>query len=105
MRVGIIGGEDGDLWKVVAAQNGVTLKTVFNDYTQLNEALERGDIEANAFQHKPYLDNQVRTRGYHITSGQHQLIRPDAGRGSHRAGAEFNRVRSLKLENWLGWPA
>jgi D-methionine transport system substrate-binding protein len=70
VRVGIIGGEDEDLWKVVAAQaamNGLTIKTVvFNDYTQPNEALERGDIEANAFQHKPYLDNQIKTRGYHI---------------------------------------
>lgn len=71
VRVGIIGGEDEDLWKVVAAQaagNGLTIKTVvFNDYTQPNEALERGDVDANAFQHKPYLDNQIRTRGYHIT--------------------------------------
>ncbi|WP_409455283.1 MetQ/NlpA family ABC transporter substrate-binding protein [Methylosinus sp. H3A] len=71
VRIGIIGGEDEDLWKVVAAQaaaNGLTIKTVvFNDYTQPNEALERGDVDANAFQHKPYLDNQIRTRGYHIT--------------------------------------
>jgi len=71
VRVGIIGGEDEDLWKVVAAQaakNGLTIKTVvFNDYTQPNEALERGEVEANAFQHKPYLDNQIKTRGYHIT--------------------------------------
>ena len=39
---------------------------VFNDYTQPNEALERGEIDANAFQHKPYLDNQIKTQGYHI---------------------------------------
>ncbi|WP_018268133.1 MetQ/NlpA family ABC transporter substrate-binding protein [Methylosinus sp. LW4] len=71
VRVGVLGGEDEDLWKVVAAQaakNGLTIKiVVFNDYTQPNEALERGDVEANAFQHKPYLDSQIKTRGYHIT--------------------------------------
>jgi D-methionine transport system substrate-binding protein len=71
VRVGILGGEDEDLWKVVAAQaakQGITVKTVlFSDYTQPNEALERGDIDANAFQHKPYLDSQIKTRGYHIT--------------------------------------
>jgi len=71
VRVGIIGGEDEDVWKVVAAQaakQGLTIKTVvFNDYTQPNEALERGDVDANAFQHKPYLDNQIKSRGYHIT--------------------------------------
>lgn len=71
VRVGIMGGEDEDVWKVVAdqaAKNGLTVKTVvFNDYTQPNEALERGEVDANAFQHKPYLDNQIKTRGYHIT--------------------------------------
>jgi D-methionine transport system substrate-binding protein len=71
VRVGIIGGEDEDVWKVVAAEaakQGLTVKpVVFNDYTQPNEALERGDVDANAFQHKPYLDNQIKTRGYHIT--------------------------------------
>jgi D-methionine transport system substrate-binding protein len=70
VRVGIVGGEDEDVWKVVAeqaAKSGLTIKAVvFNDYTQPNEALERGDVEANAFQHKPYLDNQIKTRGYHI---------------------------------------
>lgn len=71
VRVGILSGEDEDLWKVVAAQaakQGITVKTVlFSDYTQPNEALERGEIDANAFQHKPYLDSQIKTRGYHIT--------------------------------------
>jgi D-methionine transport system substrate-binding protein len=70
VRVGIVGGEDEDIWKVVAAQaakQGLDIKTVvFNDYTQPNEALEREDLDANAFQHKPYLDNQIATRGYHI---------------------------------------
>jgi len=70
VRVGIVGGEEEELWKVVtaeAARSGLIVKTVvFNDYTLPNEALERGDIDANAFQHKPYLDNQTRTRGYHI---------------------------------------
>jgi D-methionine transport system substrate-binding protein len=70
VRVGIMGGEDEDIWKTVAAQaakQGLSIKTVvFNDYTQPNEALERGDVDANAFQHKPYLDNQIKTRGYHI---------------------------------------
>jgi D-methionine transport system substrate-binding protein len=70
VRVGIISGEDEDVWAVVAQQakaHGLTLKlTTFNDYTQPNEALENGELDANAFQHKPYLDNQIKTRGYHI---------------------------------------
>src|ERR1700741_1179879 len=57
IKVGIISGEDEDVWRVVtaeAAKKGLTIETVvFNDYTQPNEALERGEIDANAFQHKP----------------------------------------------------
>lgn len=70
IKVGIMSGEDEDVWRVVAAEagkNGLKIETVvFNDYTQPNEALERGEIDANAFQHQPYLDNQVKQHGYHI---------------------------------------
>ena len=70
IKVGIMAGEDEDVWRVVVqegAKRGLTIETVvFNDYTQPNEALERGEIDANAFQHKPYLDNQIKTQGYHI---------------------------------------
>ena len=71
IKVGIMAGEDEDVWRVVtseAAKKGLKIETViFNDYTQPNEALERGEIDANAFQHQPYLDNQVKQHGYHIT--------------------------------------
>jgi len=70
IKVGIMSGEDEDVWRVVtteAAKKGLKVETVvFNDYTQPNEALERGEVDANAFQHQPYLDNQVKQHGYHI---------------------------------------
>ena len=70
IKVGIMSGEDEDVWRVVtteAAKKGLKIETVvFNDYTQPNEALERGEVDANAFQHQPYLDNQVKQHGYHI---------------------------------------
>ncbi|MDX3927828.1 MAG: MetQ/NlpA family lipoprotein [Shinella sp.] len=70
IKVGIISGEDEDVWRVVtaeAAKNGLTIETVvFNDYNQPNEALDRGEIDANAFQHLPYLENQIKTHGYKI---------------------------------------
>jgi D-methionine transport system substrate-binding protein len=70
LRVGIMSAEDEDVWAVVAEQaktKGLDVRlVVFNDYTQPNEALENGELDANAFQHKPYLDNQIKTRGYHI---------------------------------------
>ncbi|MDL2405219.1 MetQ/NlpA family lipoprotein [Rhizobium calliandrae] len=70
IKVGIMSGEDEDVWRVVATQaakKGLKIEAVvFNDYTQPNEALERGEVDANAFQHQPYLDNQIKQHGYHI---------------------------------------
>jgi D-methionine transport system substrate-binding protein len=80
LRVGIMSAEDEDVWAVVAEQaktKGLTLKlVVFNDYTQPNEALENGELDANAFQHKPYLDNQIKTRGYHIVPVGYTAVWP-----------------------------
>jgi hypothetical protein len=33
----------------------------FNDYVLPNEALSKGDIDVNAFQHKPYLISRSKT--------------------------------------------
>lgn len=80
IKVGIISGEDEDVWRVVtteAAKKGLTIETVvFNDYTQPNEALERGEVDANAFQHQPYLDNQIQQHGYHIVNAGFTAVWP-----------------------------
>jgi D-methionine transport system substrate-binding protein len=87
IRVGIMSAEDEDIWAVVAKEaekQGLTLKlVVFNDYTQPNEALENGELDANAFQHKPYLDNQIKTRGYHIVPVGYTAVWP-IGLYSHK---------------------
>ncbi|MBS3649446.1 MetQ/NlpA family lipoprotein [Pseudaminobacter sp. 19-2017] len=80
VKVGIMSGEDEDVWRVVAqeaAKRGLTVEpVVFNDYTQPNEALERGEIDANAFQHGPYLENQIEQHGYHIVVAGYTAIWP-----------------------------
>jgi D-methionine transport system substrate-binding protein len=53
--------------KPIAAKKGLDLKIVeFSDYVVPNAALASGEIEANSFQHQPYLDNQKTDRGYKI---------------------------------------
>ena len=53
--------------KQVAARDGLEIKLVkFNDYQLPNAALNAGDLDANAFQHKPFLDNQIKARGFDI---------------------------------------
>lgn len=80
IRVGIVGDTDVEIWKIVAAEakkHHLQVETVpFSDYLIPNEALERRELDANAFQHKPYLDNQVKTRGYHIVPVGNTAIWP-----------------------------
>ncbi|WP_439625280.1 MetQ/NlpA family ABC transporter substrate-binding protein [Shinella sp.] len=80
LKVGIISGEDEDVWRVVvaeAAKKGLTIETVvFNDYTQPNEALARGEIDANAFQHLPYLENQIQQHNYKIVPVGYTAVWP-----------------------------
>ena len=48
---------------------GYTLKVVeFTDYVQPNTALVDGDLDANYFQHTPYLDNFNEEKGTHLVS-------------------------------------
>lgn len=48
---------------------GITLRVVeFTDYVTPNEAVESGEIDANFFQHKPYMDSFNDERGYHLVS-------------------------------------
>jgi D-methionine transport system substrate-binding protein len=55
--------------KPIAAKKGLDIQIVeFSDYVVPNAALEAGDLQANSFQHQPYLDNQKADRGYKIES-------------------------------------
>ena len=42
-------------------------KTI-TDYVQPNTATEEGEVDANYFQHKPYLDNFNKEKGTHLVS-------------------------------------
>lgn len=49
--------------------DGWTLEVkVFDDYVLPNTSLEEGELDANYFQHKPYLDNFNKNRGTHLVS-------------------------------------
>ncbi|WP_244818184.1 MetQ/NlpA family lipoprotein [Caballeronia sp. Lep1P3] len=80
VRVGIMSGEDEDVWRTVAAnaaKEGITVKvTTFSDYTQPNEALAQHDLDANSFQHKPYLDAQIAARHYAIVPVGFTYVQP-----------------------------
>lgn len=55
--------------KPILEEQGVNLEIVtFNDYVQPNVQLDEGQLDANFFQHKPYLDNEIETRGLKLTA-------------------------------------
>ncbi len=55
--------------KEILAGKGVTLDIkVYSDYVQPNEVVESGEVDANYFQHQPYLDDFNKEKGTHIVS-------------------------------------
>jgi D-methionine transport system substrate-binding protein len=50
-------------------KEGITLKvTEFTDYVTPNDAVESGQIDANFFQHVPYMESFNKEKGYHLVS-------------------------------------
>lgn len=71
LKVGGMNGPESDL--LVAAQQvakdkfGLDIEIVrFDDYVTPNIALADGDIDLNAFQHRPYLERMVKDRGFKL---------------------------------------
>lgn len=55
--------------KDAASQKGIDLQIVeFNDYVQPNLAADEGELDANFFQHRPYLDMFVQEHGVNLVS-------------------------------------
>ncbi|AIA72314.1 D-methionine-binding lipoprotein [Pectobacterium atrosepticum SCRI1043] len=84
IKVGVIVGAEQQVaeiaQKVAKDKYGLDVELVtFNDYVLPNEALSKGDIDLNAFQHKPYLDQQIKDRGYKLVSVGNSFVYPIAG--------------------------
>ncbi|WP_337997081.1 MetQ/NlpA family ABC transporter substrate-binding protein [Oleispirillum naphthae] len=63
--------------KPLLAKKGIDIKIVsFSDYVLPNQAVDSGDLDMNAFQHQPYLDNQVKDRGYKLVSVGTNFVEP-----------------------------
>ena len=55
--------------KPILAEQGYDLEiTVFEDYVQPNEVVESGDMDANYFQHIPYLESFNAEKGTHLVN-------------------------------------
>ncbi|GAA4465049.1 MetQ/NlpA family ABC transporter substrate-binding protein [Phytohabitans houttuyneae] len=92
LKVGVSPVPHGEILKYVAdnlaAAEGLKLEIVeFNDYIQPNVALQDKQLDANYFQHVPYLEEEVASKGYKFTPLLPVHIEP--------LGAYSKKVKSL----------
>jgi D-methionine transport system substrate-binding protein len=72
IRVGVTSGPHAQIFeqarRVFERDNpGYKVKIIeFNDYIQPNAALDAGELDANSYQHRPFLNAQIKARGYKL---------------------------------------
>ena len=78
--------------KPILAEKGIDLEIViFDDYVQPNLQLEAGDLDANYFQHIPYLENFNAENGTHLVSAGAVHYEP--------MGLYVNPAKSIALDS------
>jgi D-methionine transport system substrate-binding protein len=91
IKVGVTPGEHAQIMekvKEIAASKGLNIEILeFSDYVVPNQALADGDLNANSFQHQPYLDNQIADRGFDLVSVGKTITTP--------MGVYSKKVKSL----------
>lgn len=93
LKVGGMNGPESDL--LVAAQQvakekfGLDVEIIrFDDYVMPNIALVDGDIDLNAFQHRPYLERMVKDRGFKLVAVGDSFVYP--------IGAYSKKIKSVE---------
>ena len=81
VKVGVCGANNAHwnvIQKILDDENaGIYIELVeFDAYNLPNEALNNGDVDLNAFQHKAYLNNDAGANGYDLTVIADTLIAP-----------------------------
>ena len=86
--------------KEVAAKDGLDIQIeVFTDYVMVNTALAEGDLDANSYQHKPYLDDFVAERNLDLS---HVADTVNFPMGIY--SEKIKDIRELKEGDTLGLP-
>lgn len=93
LKVGTISGPETELMqtakKVAKDKYNLDVEIVeFTDYVQPNASLNDGSIDANMFQHKPYLDQQIKDHQYKLVPAGKTFIYP--------MGIYSSKIKNLK---------
>lgn len=80
IKVGVTPGEHAEIMEEIAKlaePKGLNIEVIeFSDYVIPNQALADGDLQANSFQHQPYLDNQIKDRGFDLVTVAKTITTP-----------------------------
>lgn len=83
------------------AKEGYKLEVIeFTDYVTPNEALESGDLDANFFQHIPYLESFNNERGFHLVNAGGVHVEPIALYSKkHKALSDLPNGATIAIPN------
>ncbi|MGB6054333.1 MAG: MetQ/NlpA family ABC transporter substrate-binding protein [Burkholderiaceae bacterium] len=91
IKIGVTAGPHAQIMEVVkkvAAKDGLQIQVIeFSDYVQPNAALAAGDLDVNSYQHLPYLEAQIKDRGYKLANVAYTVTFP--------MGVYSKKVKSL----------
>lgn len=79
VKVGVVGeyNEQWDTINQLLEKDKIKVELVkFSDYAIPNRALNDGEIDLNAFQHKAFLENDIKQKGYQLESIGDTVIAP-----------------------------
>lgn len=80
LKVGVTAGPHADIVhkiKEMSSDQGLTIDVIeFNDFILPNEALDSKDLDINSYQHEPFLQSQIESRGYKIKSIAKTVLMP-----------------------------
>lgn len=81
IKVGTVAGPETEVMEVAARiaaeEHGLTIEIVeFTDFVTPNVALADGSLDANAYQHEPYLQAMINDRGYDLAVAGYTFVYP-----------------------------
>lgn len=92
LKLGVLAGPHAQIAEQavrVAAEKGLRVRLIeFSDYVSIDLALNDGDLDANAFQHKPFLDAIKKQRGLKLVAVGRTVVFP--------LGAYSTKIHNVK---------
>ena len=82
IKVGVINGAEQDVAEVArrVAKYGLDVELVgFSGSLLPNDATDKGELDANVFQHRPFLEQQNKDHGYKLVAVGNTFVFPMAG--------------------------